>query len=248
MSLKYFVLITFPIAISSNVNAQTDSSISKKRLWGVVAVSSTMYVASLIALNEVWYKNTPRTHFHFFNDNPQWRQIDKIGHAYSAYHISRSSFELLRWAGLPSPKASLWAALSSQIIMIPIEVLDGFSANYGASWGDLLANLSGALLWWGQYQIWKEPHVHFKFSFSPSPFATLRPNVLGKNFAEQLIKDYNGQTYWLSIDWNYFAKIKKFPQWINLAIGTAAYEMVYARESENNANGFYSYRRFFFLE
>ncbi|MCS6796707.1 MAG: YfiM family protein [Raineya sp.] len=227
------------------LQAQDTLRLNKKRLHWVIGASSTAYVGSLIFLHEAWYKNNPRTAFHFFNDNPQWRQIDKIGHAYSAFHISRASTELYQWTGLSHKKAVLWGAITSQILMTPIEIFDGFSASYGASWGDALANFAGGLLWWFEHQIWQEPHLHFKFSFSTSGYASLRPNVLGKNLAEQILKDYNGQTYWLSVDFAYLTKIKKFPAWLNVAFGTGANEMIYAREPENNANGFQSYRRFF---
>ncbi|WP_448529330.1 DUF2279 domain-containing protein [Raineya sp.] len=242
----YFAVSVF-FLLSFQLSAQDTlpKPFHKKRLYWVIGAGGTAYAGSLILLNEAWYKNNPRTSFHFFNDNPQWRQIDKIGHAYSAYHISRASTELFEWTGLQRKKAILWGAITSQILMTPIEVFDGFSASYGASWGDLLANFSGALLWWGQGQLWQEPHLHFKFSFSQSPYAPLRPAVLGKNLPEQILKDYNGQTYWLSADLAYFTKIKNFPSWLNLAIGTGASEMVFAREPENNANGFHSFRRIF---
>ncbi|GAB4126632.1 MAG: DUF2279 domain-containing protein [Raineya sp.] len=199
----------------------------------------------MLVLNEAWYKNQPRTSFHFFNDNPQWKQIDKIGHAYSAYHFSRISTEAFLWSGMKKKKAILWGAISSQIFMMPIEIFDGFSAEYGASWGDAAANFSGALLWWGQHKIWEDERLHFKFSFSPSPYAALRPNTLGKNLAEQILKDYNGQTYWLSLDLHRFFPEKKIPKWLNLAVGKGANAMVFARDEENIRNGFEAYRQYY---
>jgi len=243
------LLVAFLSLFSHSIIAQTDSTqtdtLHKKRLWWVVGTSTVVYGGTLVGLNELWYKNNPRTSFHFFNDNAQWRQIDKIGHSYSAYHISRLSTELFRWSGLKPKNAVLWGAITSQLMMTPIEVFDGFSSEYGASWGDLVSNFSGGLLWWGQHQIWKEPHLHFKYSFQQSPYAHLRPNTLGKNLREQFLKDYNGQTYWLSVDLYYFLKKEKFPRWLNVAVGTGANGMVYAREAENNLNGFKSYRQYY---
>jgi hypothetical protein len=39
-----------------------------------------------------------------------------------------------------------------------------------------------------------------KFSFHTTQYAQYRPNVLGSSLAEQILKDYNGQTYWLSVN------------------------------------------------
>lgn len=235
--------------LSLSLFAQTDSlqgdTLNKKRLYWVLSSASVGYAGMMIALNEAWYKNSPRTAFHFFDDSPQWKQIDKIGHSYSAYHFSRASTEAFRWCGVSKQKAVLWGAISSQILMTPIEILDGFSAEYGASWGDLLANFSGGLLWWGQYALWNEERIHFKFSFSPSRYASLRPNVLGKNHLEQILKDYNGQTYWLSADVYKFFPNRKFPRWLNIAVGKGADAMIFAREQENQQNGFKAYRQYY---
>ncbi len=39
----------------------------------------------MVGLYSAWYSNYPQTNFHFFNDNNEWKQVDKVGHAYSAY-------------------------------------------------------------------------------------------------------------------------------------------------------------------
>jgi hypothetical protein len=56
-----------------------------------------------------------------------------------------------------------------------------------------------------------------KFSFHTTQYAQYRPNVLGSSLAEQMLKDYNGQTYWLSI---YTPSIKaQKPKWLNYGSG-----------------------------
>jgi hypothetical protein len=57
---------------------------------------------------------------------------------------------------------------------------------------------------------------HTKIFFSYHAYAQYRPNVLGSSLAEQMLKDYNGQTYWLSI---YTPSIKaQNPKWLNLLL------------------------------
>ncbi|MDX1904970.1 MAG: DUF2279 domain-containing protein [Thermonemataceae bacterium] len=246
-TLKFIICWSFLLFFAQIGYTQTDSlpKINKKRLVGVVGGSVVLYGGTLIGLNEVWYKNNPRTNFHFFDDNAQWRKMDKFGHSYSAYHFSRISTEVFTWTGLQRNRAAFWGAVSSQVMMTTIEILDGYSEAYGASWGDLAANFSGALLWWGQHQIWGKPHLHLKFSFQQSPYAAFRPNVLGKNLQEQILKDYNGQTYWLSVDMAHLLRKKKYPTWLNLSVGIGANEMIYAREAENKKNGFQSYQQYY---
>jgi hypothetical protein len=56
--------------------------------------------------------------------------------------------------------------------------------------------------------------------YQASSYAAIRPNVLGSNFPERLLKDYNGQSYWLS-----YSPIKKHPVWA-ISFGYAAKGML----------------------
>ncbi|QHT72027.1 DUF2279 domain-containing protein [Rhodocytophaga rosea] len=207
--------------------------------------ASTVYAGSLLALNEIWYKESPRTNFHFFNDNAQWLQIDKVGHFYSAYHLSHTGARIFRWTGMDKQKATWLGAATGMVLLIPIEFLDGFSAEYGASWGDLLANSTGVALSL-QNLLWQEPRIHPKFSFHQTSLASMRPNVLGENLPQQMIKDYNGQTYWLAFDIQpWLRETSKFPSWLGVALGYGGEQMVYARSHENQSNGYDSYRQYY---
>lgn len=170
--------------------------------------------------------------------------MDKAGHVYTAYHLSATNAILLQRAGVSKKKALLWSSIASTGMMLPIEILDGYSANYGASWGDFVANSIGAFLPFQQL-LWGETYIYPKFSFSASPYAQLRPNTLGATFYEQLLKDYNGQTYWLSTNFNLFSKQDVFPDWLAFSVGYSGKEMVYGNETENAVNGYHAQRQFF---
>ena len=77
-----------------------------------------------------------------------------------------------------------------------------------------------------QELLWKEQRIIPKFSFHTTPYASARPEVLGSTITEQILKDYNGQTYWLSANIHSFAKTSKFPKWLNVAIGYGAEGMI----------------------
>ncbi|HTF17640.1 MAG TPA: DUF2279 domain-containing protein [Chryseolinea sp.] len=220
------------LAQSNGVHPSSDSgrTLNKKRLTGLIVGSTVAYGAALYGLNELWYSHNPKQSFSFFNDNAEWKQVDKVGHFYSAFYISYGSDAALRWAGVKDRKAAFIGSLVGFGVMLPIEIMDGYSAAYGASVGDLAANAAGAALYLGQTLLWKDLRIYPKFSFHQTDYASLRPNVLGDNAVSEMFKDYNGQTYWLSVDMDKFVR---FPKWLNLAVGYGADGMVYARDEQN---------------
>jgi hypothetical protein len=222
---------------------QKDSleSINKKRLSRFVLTGGVVYTGTLIGLNQLWYKNSEKQSFQFFNDNAEWMQVDKLGHFYSAFYFSYGTSKALSWCGLSQLKADVWGSLAGFLIMLPIEIMDGHSEAYGASAGDLLANALGAGFYLGQSALWNEVRIIPKFSFHATSYAPLRPETLG-NGASELLKDYNGQTYWLSFDMD---KFMPFPKWLNLAIGYGANGMVYARNQQNTEAGYSAYRQYY---
>jgi len=209
----------------------------------MVVAGAVGYGVTLYALNQLWYKDGEQQSFQFFNDNSEWKQIDKLGHFYSSFYFSYGASKAFQWCNVPKKKSDFYGALTGFLIMVPIEIMDGYSADYGASSGDLMANAAGSFFYLGQTLLWKEPRIYPKFSFHRTYFAKERPNVLGDNLTSEMLKDYNGQTYWLSFDMDKFIK---FPKWLNLAVGYGADGMVYANDSSNKAMGYESYRQFYF--
>ena len=82
----------------------------------------------------------------------------------------------------------------------------------------------------GQRLIWDEERIIPKFSYHPTDFAAIRPNVLGSSFPESLLKDYNGQTYWLSFSPGSFTKGDQFPEWLCFSIGYSAHDKLVGSE------------------
>lgn len=203
----------------------SDSLDTQKRNTVVIAQSSLMG-GTLLGLSQAWYKDHEKSSFHLYNDNADWLQMDKVGHVFSGYQLSRASSEALQWSGVSKKQSVLYGSLSSFTFLTVVEVFDGFSEQWGFSYGDVLANFSGVALYAGQELLWDEQRILLKFSFHTTPYASRRPNVLGENLQQQLLKDYNGQTYWLSFNIDSFAKDLHFPKWLNLAIGYGAEGMI----------------------
>lgn len=185
------------------------------------------YGGSLILLNSAWYKDYPKSKFHTFNDSREWNQMDKIGHAWTAYNTGRASTALWKWAGLPQKKAVLIGGLSGTAYLTVIELLDAHSAEWGWSWADMGANLGGSGLFIAQELAWQEQRLQFKFSFHRMNYGEPQLNdrtreLFGTGWYERMLKDYNGQTYWLSANLKSFFPKSQLPGWLNIAVGYGA--------------------------
>lgn len=199
----------------------------KKRIWLVAGGNVVAYSTAMIGLSSAWYKDYPKTGFHSFNDWPEWKQVDKAGHFYSAYIESRASMELWRWTGIDRKKRIWIGGMSGAVYQTVIEVLDGYSAGWGWSWADFGANIlgSGALV--VQELAWNDQRIKFKFSFHTKtysdPSLNERSDILfGESAAERLLKDYNGQTYWASANLKSFFPTSNLPPWLSLSVGYGA--------------------------
>jgi len=224
LQLKQFVLTATFLVFSITLSAQSDTlendAINKKRLNTVIYGSAAAYTVSLVGLYYIWYKDNLELPFHFIDDSKYWLQIDKVGHATTAYTLSNYAYWLLRWSNVPENKSIGYGAMMGFGAMTVIEILDGFSADYGASWTDLTANMLGTGLFAGQQFLWHEQRFRLKFSFHPTEYAQYMPDKLGQGPFQCWLKDYNGQTYWLSANIQSFIKKEtKFPSWINMAVG-----------------------------
>ena len=259
MNLKKIVHLFIYLILASNVFAQQDSSDSshpiinewktlpmgsnglriypynKQRVHFVTTANIITYSGLLVALNYAWYAGYPRSRFHFFNDNAEWLQVDKAGHMYSAYLESRANSEMWRWAGLPNKKRIWISGLSGVAYQSIIEVLDGFSSEYGFSPGDFAANIIGSTLFISQELAWDIQRIQLRFSFHKynyvQPDLAARANsIFGKTNIERLIKDYNAQTYWLTVNLEPFLKAN-LPEWLCLSVGYGAEGLYGARDN-----------------
>jgi hypothetical protein len=203
---------------------------NKYRIGGVSGIIGGAYIGSMVWLNSQWYAQYPRSKFQFFNDAGEWNQIDKCGHIQAAYVESYMSYHVFRWMGLNQMEAAGYSALASFLAMSSIEVLDGFSAKWGASWSDLGANAFGSLFAMGQNMAWGEQRMMLKMSMhlEPYPQGDLRNranDLYGTNLVEKFLKDYNNMNFWLSINPAKFNPKQKHAKWLSIAVGYGAGNM-----------------------
>jgi hypothetical protein len=242
-----FLWLILPIrslAQQGEVLPDTNSRPNYKLLRGLFAAQSVLYVGTLYGLSKSWY-NDPLTNFTVADDTHEWKQLDKVGHMYTAYQISRVTAELYKTTGITKRQAIIYGAISGFFFQTPIEILDGFSADYGFSPGDMVANVLGPGLFLGQFALWDEIRIHPKFSFHYTSLATVRPDLLGSNYSERWLKDYNGQTYWFSGSPRSFFAGSSWPEWLCLSVGYGIHNMVAAETDKSIELGFRPYRQYY---
>lgn len=218
------IILILSVLTASAQDTLRDNAKVRRNVGIVLGVEAGLYAASMTGLYFAWYADYPQSQFHFFDDNSEWLQMDKVGHGTSAYHVGALGYELLRDAGMDETR-SIWLGGSLGFAFLTtVEVFDGFSSGWGFSWGDMVANTLGSGLFIGQQFLWHEQRITLKYSFHTTEFAKYRPDLLGENLIQQTIKDYNGITIWASGNFKslFLNKESRFPAWLNFAFGYGA--------------------------
>jgi uncharacterized protein YfiM (DUF2279 family) len=198
-------------------------SIDKKRLKRLAWTQSGLYVGGFAYVGLIWYKDAAWQPLTFFDDNNEWEQVDKAGHAYTSYHLSQRGYYAMRRAGLSKTKALLFGGTLGTLLLTPVELFDGFTDEYGFSKGDMVANLAGNALFVGQEILFDQQIIKLKFSYHFSEYAPYIPNQLGRTIPQRIFKDYNGHTYWASINLDKaLGGHTKIPKWLCLSVGYGA--------------------------
>ncbi|MCB9314939.1 MAG: DUF2279 domain-containing protein [Lewinellaceae bacterium] len=218
-------------------------SLHPGRFWAALGTGTVAYGAAMAGLYHTWYADYPSGPFHTFDDAAQWNQMDKMGHGLMAYHESRWIYSAARWTGI-APQKSAWLGFAGgQLIQTSIELLDGFSTEWGFSWTDMGANLLGSGLFLGQQLGWQEQRILLKMSAWPvrypgtriypeSPsgntqWTTLQQRadaLYGTGPVSLFLKNYNTLAVWLSVNPASFLPQRPawLPRWLNLAVGFGA--------------------------
>ena len=213
------------------------------RFWTSLSIGTAAYGAMVYGLSNAWYSESEQSSFHLFNDWGEWRHIDKIGHAMTAYNYTSTGFTGARWIGIKRRKAMWTAAAVSFGMQGTIEVLDGFADKWGFSLPDIAFNTLGIGVFVGQELLWEEQRIVMKVSntFPDYPntvitsvdglhtttLAKRAQDLYGTNGFNKFFKDYNGQVNWMSFNIHSFTKNKnnRIPKWLNIAVGYGANNM-----------------------
>jgi len=126
---------------------------------------------------------------------------DKLGHAFTSYTLTNLLTDRLVRQGRSVERAGLSAALTTQAIMLYVEVFDAYSDDHGFSREDVAMNLLGSSL---AYARAVYPALHdrldFRMAYSPSGLRGFKP-----------LSDYEGQKYLLALKLGGFESLRTTP-------------------------------------
>lgn len=243
--------------------AQTFDS---KRFWIVTGSGAALYGAITYGLYNTWYSDYDRGPFRTIDDWPEWMQMDKAGHTFTAYQYARYVQAGAEWTGMNKRKAAWTSFGVSTLFQGTLEMLDAYSEGWGFSWSDIGANTLGASFHLGQELLWEEQRILLKVSSTlkgPPDIPITNVNGAtsnlgyvsrlryGSGMIERFLKDYNEQTVWLSINPRSFMRKSNIPAWLNIAVGYGAqnvygaYGNSWSQDGQSFSYGAPRYRQWF---
>jgi len=221
------IILFFKFSLSQNYSDTLQRSFNPVKFAVAAGGGGLFYAGTLSSLYTVWYQDKSPSPFHFKNDNAGWMQIDKYGHAYTCYLFGKLGMNALKWTGVNRKKAIWFGGSYGFLFMTSVEILDGHYWEWGASPMDMVANASGSALLIAQELVFDKQILTYKFSYHHTELAKYKPGVLGEGNIERVVADYNGQTFWLSLNLkSIFKHQKMLPRWLNIAGGYSAYGML----------------------
>ncbi|MCX6140855.1 MAG: DUF2279 domain-containing protein [Candidatus Kapabacteria bacterium] len=198
-----------------SANAIRDT-IDPIKLGIVGGVTIGGFVLGHAVVNDFWWKGEKVPfHFNTTSDYTYALNADKLGHMTFAYAASTIYSDLFRWCGMDSTTAA-WSGFGvAMTYQTYVEIRDGFSADYGFSWGDMAANTIGATLPVAQHYVPALRSIDLQISYWPS-------EAYKSGAYNSIIDDYTSTTHWLALNaydvapssWQSW-----FPPWLGLAIG-----------------------------
>ncbi len=218
-------------------------SLDKRRLTIFAVAGGLAYASSFAVLNEYWYSQYPRGGFRFFNDWKEWNQMDKAGHVFGGYFQADWAYGVYRWMGYQE-KTSIHLAMGTSLLMqTTIEVMDGFSKEWGFSWPDMASNVLGTALFGIQQNLWSEQKINMKVcsyrkNYTENPIVDQRAQSLfGRSYLERYLKDYNAQTIWLTTSVGRWMPQSAIPKWIGIGLGYGANHLMGGFNNQWEVNG-----------
>lgn len=168
-----------------------------------------------------WWKDL-RGPFHIQDDWEYALHIDKAGHIYGGYILTHIATSMLDWVGVGEKNSVWFGATLGALYQLYVEFEDGFGLQWGFSPGDAMGDVIGAYYPVAQYYAPVLRNFNFKLSYVPTyELIHEKPSSYGHK-PNIMIDDYEGQTYWLSV--NVHGLLPEgakpyWPEWLGFAVG-----------------------------
>lgn len=229
---------TLEESVPSPPRTDVDTTGRRWLLGGTIAAANT---TAMVFYFSTYYKENSahRSPWHSFND---WyntdMNVDKLGHVYMSQTYSNGLYHLLTWAQVRETPAMIWSASIAFLFQLEMEITDGFYRNWGFSWWDIAANAVGSIYPHVQRRSAIAQAISLKASYHPS-------RILRERWSRNPIADYDGVTYWLSINPSRLLSRDGhswWPRWLAVAVGYGAQNTmlgkgVYNSDEDNKGLG-----------
>lgn len=193
-------------------------------------ISVSIFGASLTGLfivqhemqqSTIWKNVGP---FHFTEDYQYSLGADKFGHFYGTYMPSYFMSQVFMSTGFGYDLSHVLGGTLGLLYTSYVEILDGYSKDFGFSPSDWYADFAGASFFVAQH------FVPVLQNFQPK-FMYVKPSWIGeknRREAESFIDDYSAQTFWMSINIHNLLpkKIKAYwPDFLELTVGYGVFSL-----------------------
>jgi hypothetical protein len=217
-------LVLIVALILSPARAQDTSNVNPVRLAVVSGVTLGTVIPVHIYQQTAWWQG-PRAPFRFENDWIYALNVDKLGHMYAGYLLSRTFGYLLEWTGFSEHTSVFFGSVLGLSYQMYVEVEDGFHRVYGFSPGDAFFNILGATIPLAQWTFPVLRNFTLKYSYLPS---TQYKDELKAGQGKAFLDDYEGTTVWLGVDPHFLmgkSLSEAVPPWLGLAFGVGARDL-----------------------
>jgi uncharacterized protein YfiM (DUF2279 family) len=238
LSIIFVVLFLTRVGIS-----QVDTNFIFRKTLNYSA-KSLIYLGFTYEMSQQFFSSPHTSKFHLRQDWQTWRGLDKFFHSYGSYQMTSMFYQLNKWSGIPKNRALNLAFLESTLFSTTKEYCDGRVDVGGWSWYDIGMNLSGNSLFYFQEKIFKKQIIQFKYSYTNSGLQHYNPSTLGTSWKNYWLKDYNGETFWLSTSLgNLNLTHNKWLKPIAFCLGYGANNLIY--EFDNKTINLNRYSQFY---
>ncbi len=183
-------------------------------------------------MSTIW-KN--RGDFHVAEDGKYAMYIDKAGHFYGTFLTSYVLSQSLIECGFSYDMANAFGGLLGLGYTTYVEILDGYSKDWGFCPSDFYADVAGALFFLTHSKIPFLQNFTPKFMYFPPRWF----NSYSRKPSTMFIDDYSAHTFWVSINiYNLLPKDAKnyIPHWLEVSIGFAVRNLCDPLNPSNNCN------------
>jgi len=219
-------VLCFLLAATSPLpaRAQDTSDVNGVRLALVAGVTLGTVIPVHLYQQHAWWQGQ-RAPFRFENDWAYALNVDKLGHMYAGYLLSRTFGYTLRWSGFSEHASTFYGSVLGLSYQMYVEVEDGFHKDYGFSPGDAFFNMIGATVPLAQSTFPVLQNFSLKYSYWPSSGYL---NALQQGQQRVFLDDYQGTGVWLAMDPRFLMGpelSRLLPSWLGCAFGAAARDL-----------------------